>query len=41
VPGTLASRLADADELFLSRATYFRRLLTAAGRLADYLVANQ
>jgi mannosylglycerate hydrolase len=41
VPGTLASRLADADELFLSRATYFRRLRTAAGRLADYLVASQ
>jgi hypothetical protein len=30
-----------ADELFLSRATYFRRLRTAAGRLADYLVASQ
>jgi hypothetical protein len=30
-----------AHELFLSRATYFRRLRTAAGRLADYLVASQ
>jgi hypothetical protein len=30
-----------ADELFLSRATYFRRLRTAAARLADYLVASQ
>jgi hypothetical protein len=30
-----------ADELFLSRATYFRRLRAAAARLADYLVASQ
>lgn len=30
-----------ADELFLSRATYFRRLRTAAARLADYLVSSQ
>jgi hypothetical protein len=30
-----------ADDLFLSRATYFRRLRTAASRLADYLVASQ
>jgi hypothetical protein len=30
-----------ADELFLSRATYFRRLRAAAARVADYLVASQ
>src|SRR6185312_12988134 len=30
-----------ADELFLSRATYFRRLRAAATRVADYLVASQ
>jgi hypothetical protein len=30
-----------ADALFLSRATYFRRLRNAAARLADYLVASQ
>ena len=29
-----------ADELHVSRATYFRRLRTASQRVADYLIAK-
>jgi hypothetical protein len=29
-----------ADELHVSRATYFRRLRSASGRVADYLIAK-